>query len=145
MNAKLVISHEEELAPLHKSIPSDPEERKRYFFFFPKGSYNLENHSGFICFIQKTQTQRTLSQRCPSSLYKDWQQQTASHLFFVISSSFREGRGQYQLWLLNCTYCGLCSVTHSTTSRLKVRLAEGLFCVSYLLEGKQYMSNCSRW
>lgn len=31
MNAKLVISHEEELAPLHKSIPSDPEERKRYW------------------------------------------------------------------------------------------------------------------
>uniref|UniRef100_A0A8B9J066 DNA helicase n=1 Tax=Amazona collaria TaxID=241587 RepID=A0A8B9J066_9PSIT len=30
VNAKLVISHEEELAPLHKSIPSDPEERKRY-------------------------------------------------------------------------------------------------------------------
>lgn len=29
VNAKLVISHEEELAPLHKSIPSDPEERKR--------------------------------------------------------------------------------------------------------------------
>ncbi|KAM4810238.1 chromodomain-helicase-DNA-binding protein 1 isoform 1-T1 [Rhinophrynus dorsalis] len=31
VNAKLVSSHEEELAPLHKSIPSDPEERKRYF------------------------------------------------------------------------------------------------------------------
>ncbi|XP_064032289.1 chromodomain-helicase-DNA-binding protein 1 isoform X3 [Pogoniulus pusillus] len=30
VNAKLVIAHEEELAPLHKSIPSDPEERKRY-------------------------------------------------------------------------------------------------------------------
>ncbi|CAN0302261.1 unnamed protein product [Bubo scandiacus] len=30
VNAKLVVSHEEELAPLHKSIPSDPEERKRY-------------------------------------------------------------------------------------------------------------------
>ncbi|NXB15435.1 CHD1 protein, partial [Rhagologus leucostigma] len=30
VNAKLVISHEEELAPLHRSIPSDPEERKRY-------------------------------------------------------------------------------------------------------------------
>uniref|UniRef100_A0A8D0C002 Chromodomain helicase DNA binding protein 1 n=1 Tax=Salvator merianae TaxID=96440 RepID=A0A8D0C002_SALMN len=30
VNAKLVISHEEELAPLHKSIPSDPDERKRY-------------------------------------------------------------------------------------------------------------------
>uniref|UniRef100_A0A8B9VNB9 DNA helicase n=1 Tax=Anas zonorhyncha TaxID=75864 RepID=A0A8B9VNB9_9AVES len=30
VNAKLVISHEEELAPLHKSIPLDPEERKRY-------------------------------------------------------------------------------------------------------------------
>ncbi|XP_057899106.1 chromodomain-helicase-DNA-binding protein 1-like [Melospiza georgiana] len=30
VNAKLVISHEEELAPLHKSIPADPEERKRY-------------------------------------------------------------------------------------------------------------------
>uniref|UniRef100_A0A8C4V756 DNA helicase n=1 Tax=Falco tinnunculus TaxID=100819 RepID=A0A8C4V756_FALTI len=30
VNAKLVISHEEELAALHKSIPSDPEERKRY-------------------------------------------------------------------------------------------------------------------
>ncbi|KAM6306821.1 chromodomain-helicase-DNA-binding protein 1-like isoform 3-T3 [Podargus strigoides] len=30
VNAKLVFSHEEELAPLHKSIPSDPEERKRY-------------------------------------------------------------------------------------------------------------------
>jgi len=29
VNAKLVISHEEELAPLHKAIPSDPEERKR--------------------------------------------------------------------------------------------------------------------
>uniref|UniRef100_A0A8D2PHA0 Chromodomain helicase DNA binding protein 1 n=1 Tax=Zosterops lateralis melanops TaxID=1220523 RepID=A0A8D2PHA0_ZOSLA len=44
VNAKLVISHEEELAPLHKSIPSDPEERKSfdlntllklYFFFLP--------------------------------------------------------------------------------------------------------------
>uniref|UniRef100_A0A8C1V1W8 Chromodomain helicase DNA binding protein 1 n=1 Tax=Cyprinus carpio TaxID=7962 RepID=A0A8C1V1W8_CYPCA len=30
VNAKLVISHEEELAPLHKAIPADPEERKRY-------------------------------------------------------------------------------------------------------------------
>ncbi|XP_072453470.1 chromodomain-helicase-DNA-binding protein 1 isoform X6 [Notamacropus eugenii] len=30
VNAKLVISHEEELVPLHKSIPSDPEERKQY-------------------------------------------------------------------------------------------------------------------
>ncbi|KAJ8338893.1 hypothetical protein SKAU_G00356790 [Synaphobranchus kaupii] len=30
VNAKLVISHEEELAPLHKSIPADPEDRKRY-------------------------------------------------------------------------------------------------------------------
>ncbi|XP_018099831.1 chromodomain-helicase-DNA-binding protein 1 isoform X3 [Xenopus laevis] len=30
VNAKLVSSHEEELAPLHKSIPSDPDERKRY-------------------------------------------------------------------------------------------------------------------
>ncbi|KAJ1208478.1 hypothetical protein NDU88_003863, partial [Pleurodeles waltl] len=30
VNAKLVISHEEELAPLHKSIPIDPDERKRY-------------------------------------------------------------------------------------------------------------------
>ncbi|KAJ8287325.1 hypothetical protein GJAV_G00050250 [Gymnothorax javanicus] len=30
VNAKLVISHEEELAPLHRSIPADPEERKRY-------------------------------------------------------------------------------------------------------------------
>nr|XP_033818866.1 chromodomain-helicase-DNA-binding protein 1 isoform X2 [Geotrypetes seraphini] len=30
VNAKLVISHEEELAPLHKSIPSDAEERKKY-------------------------------------------------------------------------------------------------------------------
>ncbi|XP_078421899.1 chromodomain-helicase-DNA-binding protein 1 isoform X2 [Cetorhinus maximus] len=30
VNAKLVIAHEEELAPLHKSIPSDPEERKKY-------------------------------------------------------------------------------------------------------------------
>ncbi|CAN8219744.1 unnamed protein product [Coccothraustes coccothraustes] len=30
VNAKLVFSHEEELAPLHKSIPADPEERKRY-------------------------------------------------------------------------------------------------------------------
>uniref|UniRef100_A0A8C5HVU7 Helicase C-terminal domain-containing protein n=1 Tax=Gouania willdenowi TaxID=441366 RepID=A0A8C5HVU7_GOUWI len=30
VNAKLVISHEEELAPLHKAIPSDPEERKKY-------------------------------------------------------------------------------------------------------------------
>ncbi|XP_030921247.1 chromodomain-helicase-DNA-binding protein 1-like isoform X2 [Geospiza fortis] len=30
VNAKLVISHEEELAPLHISIPADPEERKRY-------------------------------------------------------------------------------------------------------------------
>lgn len=29
VNAKLVISHEEELIPLHKSIPSDPEERKQ--------------------------------------------------------------------------------------------------------------------
>lgn len=29
MNAKLVISHEEELAPLHKAIPADPEERKK--------------------------------------------------------------------------------------------------------------------
>lgn len=32
VNAKLVISHEEELAPLHKAIPADPEERKRYFY-----------------------------------------------------------------------------------------------------------------
>ncbi|XP_040277512.1 chromodomain-helicase-DNA-binding protein 1 [Bufo bufo] len=30
VNAKLVSSHEEELIPLHKSIPSDPEDRKRY-------------------------------------------------------------------------------------------------------------------
>ncbi|MEJ1275488.1 hypothetical protein NN561_006385 [Cricetulus griseus] len=30
VNAKLVIAHEDELIPLHKSIPSDPEERKRY-------------------------------------------------------------------------------------------------------------------
>uniref|UniRef100_F7D0V6 Chromodomain helicase DNA-binding protein 1 n=1 Tax=Xenopus tropicalis TaxID=8364 RepID=F7D0V6_XENTR len=30
VNAKLVSSHEDELAPLHKSIPSDPDERKRY-------------------------------------------------------------------------------------------------------------------
>ncbi|XP_033870766.3 chromodomain-helicase-DNA-binding protein 1 isoform X1 [Acipenser ruthenus] len=30
VNAKLVVSHEEELAPLHKSIPADPEDRKRY-------------------------------------------------------------------------------------------------------------------
>ncbi|KAH0628109.1 hypothetical protein JD844_008841 [Phrynosoma platyrhinos] len=30
VNAKLVVAHEEELAPLHKSIPSDPEDRKRY-------------------------------------------------------------------------------------------------------------------
>lgn len=30
VNAKLVISHEEELAPLHKAIPADAEERKRY-------------------------------------------------------------------------------------------------------------------
>uniref|UniRef100_A0A8C5FAV3 DNA helicase n=1 Tax=Gadus morhua TaxID=8049 RepID=A0A8C5FAV3_GADMO len=30
VNAKLVISHEEELAPLHKAIPSDPEDRKKY-------------------------------------------------------------------------------------------------------------------
>ncbi|XP_029428595.1 chromodomain-helicase-DNA-binding protein 1-like [Rhinatrema bivittatum] len=30
VNAKLVISHEKELAPLHKSIPSDAEERKKY-------------------------------------------------------------------------------------------------------------------
>ncbi|XP_058512186.1 chromodomain-helicase-DNA-binding protein 1 isoform X2 [Ochotona princeps] len=30
VNAKLVISHEEELVPLHRSIPSDPEERKQY-------------------------------------------------------------------------------------------------------------------
>ncbi|XP_053330599.1 chromodomain-helicase-DNA-binding protein 1 [Spea bombifrons] len=30
VNAKLVSSHEEELAPLHKSIPLDAEERKRY-------------------------------------------------------------------------------------------------------------------
>lgn len=29
VNAKLVISHEEELAPLHRAIPADPEERKR--------------------------------------------------------------------------------------------------------------------
>lgn len=29
VNAKLVISHEEELAPLHKAIPADAEERKR--------------------------------------------------------------------------------------------------------------------
>lgn len=29
VNAKLVISHEEELAPLHKAIPADPEDRKR--------------------------------------------------------------------------------------------------------------------
>uniref|UniRef100_A0AAY4CZJ8 DNA helicase n=1 Tax=Denticeps clupeoides TaxID=299321 RepID=A0AAY4CZJ8_9TELE len=30
VNAKLVISHEEELAPLHRAIPADPEDRKRY-------------------------------------------------------------------------------------------------------------------
>uniref|UniRef100_A0A8C6KMZ6 Chromodomain helicase DNA binding protein 1 n=1 Tax=Nothobranchius furzeri TaxID=105023 RepID=A0A8C6KMZ6_NOTFU len=30
VNAKLVISHEEELAPLHRAIPADPEERKKY-------------------------------------------------------------------------------------------------------------------
>ncbi|TNM92483.1 hypothetical protein fugu_019495 [Takifugu bimaculatus] len=30
VNAKLVISHEQELAPLHKAIPADPEERKKY-------------------------------------------------------------------------------------------------------------------
>ncbi|XP_055489251.1 chromodomain-helicase-DNA-binding protein 1 isoform X2 [Leucoraja erinacea] len=30
VNAKLVIAHEEELAPLHKSIPLDPEDRKKY-------------------------------------------------------------------------------------------------------------------
>ncbi|XP_061836669.1 chromodomain-helicase-DNA-binding protein 1 [Nerophis lumbriciformis] len=30
VNAKLVISHEEELAPLHKAIPEDAEERKKY-------------------------------------------------------------------------------------------------------------------
>lgn len=30
VNAKLVIAHEDELIPLHKSIPSDPEERKQY-------------------------------------------------------------------------------------------------------------------
>ncbi|XP_069748418.1 chromodomain-helicase-DNA-binding protein 1 isoform X2 [Narcine bancroftii] len=30
VNAKLVIAHEEELAPLHKSIPPDPEDRKKY-------------------------------------------------------------------------------------------------------------------
>uniref|UniRef100_A0A1A7Y604 Stress-activated protein kinase JNK n=1 Tax=Iconisemion striatum TaxID=60296 RepID=A0A1A7Y604_9TELE len=30
VNAKLVISHEEELAPLHKAIPADAEERKKY-------------------------------------------------------------------------------------------------------------------
>ncbi|KAG2466975.1 CHD1 protein, partial [Polypterus senegalus] len=30
VNAKLVMSHEEELAPLHKSIPADAEDRKRY-------------------------------------------------------------------------------------------------------------------
>lgn len=29
VNAKLVISHEQELAPLHRAIPADPEERKR--------------------------------------------------------------------------------------------------------------------
>lgn len=29
VNAKLVISHEQELAPLHKAIPADPEDRKR--------------------------------------------------------------------------------------------------------------------
>lgn len=29
VNAKLVISHEEELAPLHKAIAADPEERKK--------------------------------------------------------------------------------------------------------------------
>lgn len=29
VNAKLVISHEQELAPLHKAIPADPEERKK--------------------------------------------------------------------------------------------------------------------
>uniref|UniRef100_A0A665V5I3 Uncharacterized protein n=1 Tax=Echeneis naucrates TaxID=173247 RepID=A0A665V5I3_ECHNA len=31
VNAKLVISHEEELAPLHKAIPADPEERKNRY------------------------------------------------------------------------------------------------------------------
>uniref|UniRef100_A0A4W3KC91 Chromodomain helicase DNA binding protein 1 n=1 Tax=Callorhinchus milii TaxID=7868 RepID=A0A4W3KC91_CALMI len=30
VNAKLVIAHEEELAPLHKSISPDPEDRKKY-------------------------------------------------------------------------------------------------------------------
>ncbi|XP_031210497.1 chromodomain-helicase-DNA-binding protein 1 isoform X2 [Mastomys coucha] len=30
VNAKLVIAHEDELIPLHRSIPSDPEERKQY-------------------------------------------------------------------------------------------------------------------
>uniref|UniRef100_A0A4W5NSN6 Chromodomain helicase DNA binding protein 1 n=1 Tax=Hucho hucho TaxID=62062 RepID=A0A4W5NSN6_9TELE len=30
VNAKLVISHEGELVPLHKAIPAEPEERKRY-------------------------------------------------------------------------------------------------------------------
>uniref|UniRef100_A0A8C6FH99 Chromodomain helicase DNA binding protein 1 n=1 Tax=Moschus moschiferus TaxID=68415 RepID=A0A8C6FH99_MOSMO len=30
VNAKLVIAHEEELMPLHRAIPSDPEERKQY-------------------------------------------------------------------------------------------------------------------
>jgi len=30
VNAKLVISHEEELAPLHKAVPADAEERKKY-------------------------------------------------------------------------------------------------------------------
>lgn len=34
VNAKLVISHEEELAPLHKAIPADPEERKKYVAAF---------------------------------------------------------------------------------------------------------------
>ncbi|XP_041706301.1 chromodomain-helicase-DNA-binding protein 1 isoform X2 [Coregonus clupeaformis] len=35
VNAKLVISHERELVPLHKAIPADPEERKRYTIPFP--------------------------------------------------------------------------------------------------------------
>uniref|UniRef100_A0A8D1QJW5 Chromodomain helicase DNA binding protein 1 n=2 Tax=Sus scrofa TaxID=9823 RepID=A0A8D1QJW5_PIG len=44
VNAKLVISHEEELIPLHKSIPSDPEERKQYelYYFYAIAHFDID-------------------------------------------------------------------------------------------------------
>lgn len=83
VNAKLVISHEEELAPLHKSIPSDPEERKRYCFLHIlkgvlKGVVIMQVTSqvllAFFLFIffGATLTQHYLK-HCPSIPVKTWQ------------------------------------------------------------------------